>query len=441
MRKKMKPNKLPLGLFAATRAIAEGSLSPKDYLQQCLARADEREPTLHAFVARTPAQEVLDSVSGGEWAGIPVGVKDLIATRTLTTTNGSPIYADQVVDYDAPIVAHIRQLGAAVFGKTVTTEFAWRQPGPTVNPFHAGHTPGGSSSGSAAAVGAGIVPLALGTQTVGSVIRPAAFCGVVGFKASFGAVPRAGVFPLAGSLDHVGFIARSVNDVAYAFNMLRNRAAVEPDSIVLPAVPMKNDTGIEPQAAPRLAWLRTPYDERVTAEQQQAMERAVKQLRAQGAVIEEFALPDEYWAGIDAMFCLLECEGGAIHQEHVAHFPERSSVHLKELVEKGRARSALDYLGARTLQQRLRADATAQLKGFDAILTIPATGEAPEGLDFTGDPVFCALWSFLGLPALTVPIARSAKGLPLGLQLIAPYKQDAHLLRTGRWVELSLPAV
>jgi amidase len=287
----MKPNKLPLGLFAATRAIAEGSLSPKDYLQQCLTRADEREPTLHAFVARTPAQEVLDSVSGGEWAGIPVGVKDLIATRMLTTTNGSPIYADQVLDYDAPIVAHIRQLGAAVFGKTVTTEFAWRQPGPTVNPFHAGHTPGGSSSGSAAAVGAGIVPLALGTQTVGSVIRPAAFCGVVGFKASFGAVPRAGVFPLAGSLDHVGFIARSVNDVAYAFNMLRNRAAVEPDSIVLPAVPMKNDTGIEPQAAPRLAWLRTPYDERVTAEQQQAMERTVKQLRAQGAVIEEFALP------------------------------------------------------------------------------------------------------------------------------------------------------
>jgi Asp-tRNA(Asn)/Glu-tRNA(Gln) amidotransferase A subunit family amidase len=384
---------------------------------------------------------VLDSVSGGEWAGIPVGIKDLIATRTLTTTNGSPIYADQVLEYDAPIVAHIRQLGAAVFGKTVTTEFAWRQPGPTVNPFHAGHTPGGSSSGSAAAVGAGIVPLALGTQTVGSVIRPAAFCGGVGFKASFGAVPRAGVFPLAGSLDHVGFIARSVNDVAYAFNLLRNRAATEPDSIVLPAVPMKADTGLEPQAALRLAWLRTPYDDRVTAEQKQAVETAVAQLRAQGAVIEEIALPDEYWTGIEGMFCLLECEGGAIHQEHVRRFPDRSSVHLKELVEKGRARSALEYLGARALQQRLRADAAVQIKGFDALLTIPATGEAPEGLAFTGDPVFCALWSFLGLPALTLPIARSAKGLPLGLQLIAPYKQDAHLLRAGRWVELSLPAV
>ena len=436
----MKPTKAPLGLFAATRAIAQGKLSPQDYLQQCVARADEREPSLHAFVARTPTDNLLQTVSDGEWAGIPVGVKDLIATRELATTNGSPIYADQMLGYDAPIVAQIRQLGAAVFGKTVTTEFAWRQPGPTVNPFNTAHTPGGSSSGSAAAVAAGIVPLALGTQTVGSVIRPAAFCGVVGLKASFGAVPREGVFPLSGSLDHVGFIARSVNDVAYAFNLLRNKVATEPDSIVLPPVPMNAEVGIEPSSAPRLARLRTPFDDRVTAEQKQAMDQSVAQLRAKGAVVEEFSLPDEYWTGIDAMFCLLECEGGAIHQEHVKRFPERSSVHLKELVEKGQARSAFEYLAARGLQQRLRADAATQFKGFDAVLTIPATGEAPEGLAFTGDPVFCALWSFLGLPALTMPIARSAKGLPLGLQLIAQYRQDAHLLRTGRWVELSLPA-
>ena len=298
----MKPTKAPLGLFAATRAIAQGKLSPQDYLQQCVARADEREPSLHAFVARTPTDNLLHTVSDGEWAGIPVGVKDLIATRELATTNGSPIYADQMLGYDAPIVAQIRQLGAAVFGKTVTTEFAWRQPGPTVNPFNTAHTPGGSSSGSAAAVAAGIVPLALGTQTVGSVIRPAAFCGVVGLKASFGAVPREGVFPLSGSLDHVGFIARSVNDVAYAFNLLRNKVATEPDSIVLPPVPMNAEVGIEPSSAPRLAWLRTPFDDRVTAEQKQAMDQSVAQLRAKGAVVEEFSLPDEYWTGIDAMF-------------------------------------------------------------------------------------------------------------------------------------------
>jgi Asp-tRNA(Asn)/Glu-tRNA(Gln) amidotransferase A subunit family amidase len=260
----------------------------------------------------------------------------------------------------------------------------------------------------------------------------------VGLKASFGAVPREGVFPLSGSLDHVGFIARSVNDVAYAFNLLRNRVATEPDSIVLPAVPMKADTGLEPQAAPRLAWLRTPYDDRVTDEQKQAMENAVTRLRAQGAVIEEFALPDEYWTGIDAMFCLLEAEGGAVHRDHVARFPDRLSVHIKELVAQGAARSAFEYLAARNLQARLRADATAQLKGFDAFLTIPAPGPAPEGLATTGDPIFCALWSFLGLPALNIPIGHAANGLPLGLQLVAAYRQDAHLLRAGRWIEIAL---
>ena len=436
----MNINQPPLGLFAATRSIAQGSLAPEDYLQQCLDRAEQLEPNLRAFVSRASAQDVLATVSEGPLVGIPVGIKDLIATRELPTTNGSPIYADQMLGYDAAIVTQFRQLGAAIFGKTVTTEFAWRQPGPTVNPFNTAHTPGGSSSGSAAAVAAGIVPLALGTQTVGSVIRPAAYCGVVGLKASFGAVPREGVYPLSGSLDHVGFMARSVNDVALAFNLLRNKTTTEPDSIALPAVPLNPVTGLEPVAAPRLAWLQTPYDDRVTAEQKQLMEQTVSSLRAAGAVIETFTLPEEYWTGIDAMFCLLECEGGVQHREHVERFPDRSSSHLKELVEKGTARSAFEYLTARGLQQRLRADAAAQFKGFDAVLTIPATGEAPEGLAFTGDPVFCALWSFLGLPALTMPIGRSAKGLPLGLQLVAPYKQDAHLLRTGRWVERSLPS-
>ena len=168
------------------------------------------------------------------------------------------------------------------------------------------------------------------------------------------------------------------------------------------------------------------------------MQSTIATLRAQGAVVEEFALPDEYWTGVDAMFCLLEAEGGAVHREHVARFPDRLSVHIKELVAQGAARSAFEYLAARNLQTRLRADATAQLKGFDAFLTVPATGGAPEGLASTGDPVFCALWSFLGLPALNIPIGHAANGLPLGLQLVAAYRQDAHLLRTGRWIEIAL---
>lgn len=434
-------SQLPLGLFAATRAIAAGTLAPQDYVKQCYARAEETEPWLHAFVSRHALDDLLAQTGDGEWAGIPVGVKDLVATRDLPTTNGSPIYADQMLAHDAPIVSKIRQLGGVVFGKTVTTEFAFRQPGPTVNFWNRAHTPGGSSSGSAAAVAAGVVPIALGTQTVGSVIRPAAFCGVVGLKASFGATPRAGVFPLSGSLDHVGFLARSVNDVAYAFNKLRNRSIDEPDAIVLPAVPMDEQTGIAPSPAPRLAWLKTPFDELVTSEQKEAMTKSVAAMRKAGAVVEEFSLPDAYWRGIDMLQCLLECEAGVIHADHFKNHAALLCESIADLVKKGRNRTAYEYLEVRAAQQALRHDMMNQLKGFDAILTIPATGAAPEGLGSTGDPVFCAMWSFLGLPAITLPIARSAKGLPIGLQLVAPYKQDAHLMRVARWAELSLPAV
>ena len=433
-------SQLPLGLFAATRAIAQGTLTPQDYVRQCDARANEVEPWLHAFVSRTPLEQLLQQTDGGEWAGIPVGVKDLVATQDLPTTNGSPIYADQMLDYDAPIVTKIRQLGGLVFGKTVTTEFAFRQPGPTVNFWNRAHSPGGSSSGSAAAVAAGVVPLALGTQTVGSVIRPAAYCGVVGLKASFGAMPRSGVFPLSGSLDHVGLMARSVNDVAYAFNSLRNRSILEPDAIVLPSVPMDAQTGLAPTQAPRLAWLKTPFDHLISAEQTKAMADAVAVMRQNGAVVEEFSLPDNYWQGMDMLQCLLECDASAIHDEHEKNHAALLGESITDLVHKGRKRTAIEYLHVRTAQRALRHDAINQFKGFDAVLTVPATGEAPEGLHYTGDASFCALWSFLGLPAITLPIARSAKGLPLGLQLVAGYKQDAHLMRVACWAELTLPS-
>ena len=427
----------PLGLYDASRAIQSGELAAADYLQQCAARADAREPTLHAFVSRASLDTMLAELAtaDGALSGIPVGIKDLIATRTLPTTNGSAIYVDQMLSFDAPIVTRIRQLGGLVFGKTVTTEFAWRGPGPTVNPSNPLHTPGGSSSGSAAAVAAGILPLALGTQTVGSVIRPAAYCGIVGFKASFAAVPREQVFPFASSLDHVGFLTRSVDDAAFAFNLLRNKTNDESDSIVLPPVPMDPVTGVIPAGAPRLALLRTPFDDRLTDEQKQVLARSIETLRAAGAIVEEFNLPDIYWTGIEAMFCLLESEGGAVHEEHVKLFPDRVTHHIKELVTHGKLRGAMEYLHARNLQKKLRKELAVAMQNYDAILTVPATGAAPEGLSSTGDPIFCALWSFLGAPALTLPAARNDKGLSLGIQLITPYLQDTRLLRIGKWVE------
>jgi len=432
--------KIPLGLFDASRAIQSGKLSAAEYLSQCAARADALEPSLHAFVSRTSLETLLADLAtaDGVLSGIPVGIKDLVATKDLPTTNGSAIYVDQMLAHDAPIVTRIRHLGGAVFGKTVTTEFAWRGPGPTVNPCNPLHTPGGSSSGSAAAVGAGILPLALGTQTVGSVIRPAAYCGIVGFKASFGAVPREDVFPFASSLDHVGFLTRSVDDAAFAFNLLRNKSCDEHDSIVLPAVAMDTQHGLTPSASPRLALLNTPFDDRLTVEQKQAMAQAIEKLRASGAIVEEFSLPEIYWTGIDAMFCLLESEGGAVHEEHVKLFPDRVTQHITDLVKNGKLRGAMEYLHARGLQKKLRAEFTSAIEKYDAILTVPATGAAPEGLSSTGDPIFCALWSFLGVPALTLPITKNAQGLSLGLQLVAPYKQDATLLRIGKWTEKSL---
>ena len=431
---------MPLGLMDACREIASGAITAPAYLQACAAVADRLDPALHAFVTRKPASELLAQAGTGPWAGIPVAVKDLIDTAQFVTTYGSPIYATHRPAQDATIVATLRKQGAVVCGKTVTTEFAWRQNGPTVNPFHAEHTPGGSSSGSAAAVATGMVPLGLGTQTYGSIIRPAAYCGVVGFKASFGAVPRQGAFPVSGALDHVGFLARCVNDVALAFNVLRNQNADEPDSIVVPPVPMDSHTGLPIRSAPKLAFLQTPFDDRVSTEQMQAMLQTVDRLRESGAVIQNFTLPQAYWDALQAMDCLVQAEGGHVHQQHAAHHADLCSVHIHEMVAKGSARSAFEYLSALALQQQLRADASAQLQEFDALLTVPATGEAPHGLGFTGDPLFCALWSFLGLPAITLPMSRSQKGLPLGLQLVAPYRQDGELLRTARWVEHTLAA-
>ena len=205
-----------LGLIEACELIHSNQLNPEELLADCSLQADLHEPVLKAFLERASVETMLSEVKTGPLMGIPVGIKDIIATKDFPTTNGSPIYKGLTPKDDAPVIKKIRELGGVVFGKTVTTEFAWRNPGPTTNPWNSEHTPGGSSSGSAAAVAAGIVPLALGSQTQGSIVRPAAYCGVVGFKASFGAVPRDGAHPLSGSLDHIGFFTRSVDDAAYA---------------------------------------------------------------------------------------------------------------------------------------------------------------------------------------------------------------------------------
>jgi Asp-tRNA(Asn)/Glu-tRNA(Gln) amidotransferase A subunit family amidase len=419
------------GVLELLRLFESDPAAADRYAAGRLEAAKAVEPVLKAFeflprdTTRRP----------GPLSGIPVAIKDIIATSDMPTTNGSPIYRDHVPAADAWVVERLRNLGATIFGKTVSTEFAWRHPGPTVNPWNPMHTPGGSSSGSAAAVAAGIVPLALGTQTLGSVIRPAAFNGVVGLKPSFGAIPRIGVHHLSPSLDHVGLFARRVDDVAFALSLLAGSSDRDPHGRPIPAFEVCVEQGLEPKQKPRLAIVRFAKWSRAEAEQQNVFETAVAKLRDAGASLEELELAEldrDNWTAVNT---ILTSEAALIFDGLVERFPDRTSDKLKSLVDTGKAHGAHSYLAAKALQGKLRDALSVQISGFDAVLTLPAFGEAPHGLGYTGDAEYCAPWTLLGVPAMSLPAGFGEKGLPLGLQIVGAYRQDYHLLRVTKWIE------
>jgi Asp-tRNA(Asn)/Glu-tRNA(Gln) amidotransferase A subunit family amidase len=422
------------GLLELLRLFRNDEATAKRYAADRLKQAKAVEPELRAFEYLSADM----SPRPGPLSGIPVAIKDIIATSDMPTTNGSPVYQGHVPDADAWVVERLRNLGATIFGKTVSTEFAWRHPGHTVNPWNPKHTPGGSSSGSAAAVAAGIVPLALGTQTLGSVIRPAAFNGVVGFKPSFGAIPRTGVHPLSPSLDHVGFFARRVDDVAYALSLLGGTSDRDRHGHPVPAFHIAMDDGVPPLAAPRLAVVRFAQWSRAEPEQQNLFEATIAQLRGAGAILEELELPELDSTNWDAINTILASEAAVIFGDLVARYPDRTSDHLKSLVQAGKAATAYDYLTARALQEKLRSAFAAQLSCYDAVLTLPAFGEAPEGLSFTGDAAYCAPWTLLGVPALSLPAGFGKNGLPLGVQIVGRYREDYLMLRVAKWIENTL---
>ena len=424
------------GVIELLRRFKSDEAAADRYAAGCLERAKIVEPVLKAFeylprdVARRP----------GPLSGIPVAIKDIIATHDMPTTNGSPVYRDHVPAADAWVVERLRNLGATIFGKTVSTEFAWRHPGPTVNPWNIDHTPGGSSSGSAAAVAAGIVPLALGTQTLGSVIRPAAFNGVVGLKPSYGAIPRTGVHPLSPSLDHVGFIARHVDDIALALSLLAGASDSDSHGRPLPAFQVDVEHGLQPLEKPRLGVVRFAKWSRVETEQQTAFDAAVAKLRDAGAVVEELELSELDRVNWSTINTILACEGAAIFADLVARYPDRTSDHLKSLVEAGNKHSAIDYLSAKAIQETRKNAFAGEMSGYDALLTLPAFGEAPRGLHYTGDAEYCAPWTFLGVPAATLPIGFGKNKLPLGLQIVGGYRNDLRMLRVAKWIETVLVA-
>ncbi|SHL40626.1 amidase [Bradyrhizobium lablabi] len=422
------------GVLELLRLFKNDDVAADRYAAACLDKTKAAEPVLKAFeylprdTSRRP----------GPLSGIPVAIKDIIATADMPTTNGSPVYKGVVPTADAWIVERLRNLGATIFGKTVSTEFAWRHPGPTVNPWNHDHTPGGSSSGSAAAVAAGLVPLALGTQTLGSVVRPAAFNGVVGFKPSFGAIPRTGVHPLSPSLDHVGFFARRVDDVALALSLLGGSSDSDRHGRPVPAFEVSIEGGVAPIEKPRLAIVRFAKWSRAEPEQQQVFDAAIAKLRDAGGVLEELELESLDQANWSAVNTILTSEGAFIFDGLVERYPDRTSDPLKSLVQTGKAHSATEYLGAKATQERLRFEFAKSIWGFDAVLTLPAFGEAPKGLSYTGDAEYCAPWTLLGVPAISLPAGFGKNGLPLGLQVVGAYREDYKILRVAKWVESAL---
>ena len=418
------PSSLPAAVAAAR--IAEGALSPVEVVDACLARIAARDGSVRAWAhvdeagsratAREREAEARAGHRRGPLHGVPVAIKDIFHVAAMPTTCGAgPAFHIRPVD-DATAVARLRAAGAIVLGKVHTTEFAYFEPAPTRNPWNVAHTPGGSSSGSAAAVAARMAPLALGTQTVGSVLRPAAYCGVIGFKGTHRLIPTEGVVPLAWSFDHVGIFARAVADVTLTAGVLAARALDAPAT-----------------SAPRLA-LAPELLERATPEVAAAVHEAAGRLARAGATVQEVKLPAAFASLHAAGRVVLEVEAAAYHEDlyraHAAEYRPRT----RELIADGLARSAVAYVRAQRERLAFRAEVAPLLADHDALLSPTAASTAPEGLA-TGDPWFCAPWSFAGVPACSLPAAVSSAGLPHAVQLVAARGRDAALLAVAAWCE------
>ena len=425
----------------AARAIAGGEMTSEQLVQACLARIAAAEPEVQAWQYLDPEHALvqarardLDRREGkpcGPLHGVPVGIKDIIDTGDMPTEDGTVLHAGRTPDRDATVVAMLRSAGAVIMGKTVTTECATYSPGKTRNPHNAAHTPGGSSSGSAAAVAAGMVPLALGSQTNGSVIRPAAFCGVYGFKPTHGLIPRHGIMKLSRTLDHVGVFARTIEDVALLAEQLVGHDERDPDTAPRARIPFVRTAAEEPPLPPLIAFVRTPVWERASEETKEAFAELADAL---GKQCELHELPESVAAAWDWHRTIMQSEMAANLDLEWEKGRDKLSESLRKQLAAGREVTALAYQQARARIPALIDGFDELFSRYDALLTPSAPGTAPEGLAATGDPAFCSLWTLAGLPAINLPLMRGANGLPLGAQLVGARNQDARLLRTARWV-------
>jgi Asp-tRNA(Asn)/Glu-tRNA(Gln) amidotransferase A subunit family amidase len=413
----------------ARKMIAEGVFTATDYLKACLDRIAEREPEIQAFT-HIAAQTALvraataDAQPGpGALHGIPSAIKDIIDTRDMPTEHGSPIYKDSVPNSDAACVAMLRRAGAIILAKTVTPEFAAVTPGRTANPHNTKHTPGGSSSGSAAAVADFMLPAAIGTQTVGSTIRPASYCGVVGYMPSHQILPVQGVKVQAGSLDNLGILTRSVADVALLANAILDGEALFAEPAASP---------------PRVGFCPSPHWPQAQESTRQVMAAAIELLRKAGATVEDVNLPPSFDDALPAHWTILAFEfARAMAFEYEVH-RNQLSPKLVDLLNRGFATPFADYRDACAIAVARRREFAPIIAGYDVLLTPAAASEAPEGLTGPSDLLFQRFWTVLHVPAITLPGFTGPHNLPIGIQLVGPHLEDSKLLRTAAWIERAI---
>ncbi len=440
------PNRLTL--TEASFEIQTGRLGPVELLEACLAQIDALEDRIHAWEtldregAAAQAQALQEELAGGRSRGplhgIPIGIKDIMYTKGMRTSAGSKILRDFVPDHDATVVSRLREAGAVILGKTVTTEYACFDPPETLNPWNLAHTPGGSSSGTAAAVAARMCPAALGSQTGGSISRPAIYCGVAGCKPTYGRVSVFGVLPVSFSLDHPGVLARSVLDAAL---VLRTIAGPDPQDPLCADIPVSDYAAAVSQMSerpPRIGLIRAYFEETSDEASWAAAAGAADLFRAEGAEVCEVPLPDSF-VDLHRMHRAIMCaEAAAVHAEQFARHRADYRPSIRSVIEEGLSLSAVDYAKARTHQVAFRAEMQSAFANADVLLTPATLSPAPRDLSTTGDPAFNSPWSYTGLPTFVLPTGTAPNGLPVGAQLVGRTFGEANLLASAAWCEARL---
>lgn len=426
-------------LLQAVQGIKNGLFTSEEYTRALLEEIRMHDDRIMAWAWFDP-EAALQAARNSDCAslpdrgtslplrGIPLGIKDIYATAGIPAEMGSPAFSGNIPQTSASVIERLQRQGAFVMGKTVTTECAFYAPGKTRNPWNPLHTPGGSSSGSAAAVAAGFIPAALGTQTNGSVIRPAAFCGVVGFKPTQGIIPIEGALTFSQTLDQPGIFTRGSEDAAW----LAAALAPENSAIISPFV-------VKPGKAPHLAAVKSPVWGQADETAKLDFFKSIEILRKGCANIEECELPDSFDSAHAAIRTIMAAEAafnlGYLLRDHA---PKLSDT-LRNFIIEGEKTGAVDYQRALSVRRRLQGELSRFLSRYDAIVTPPATGEAPATLEQTGNPTFCSIWSLCGVPAVVIPTGLGPGGLPLGLQLVGAASDDSRLLSVAHWCEEFFP--